>query len=117
MMYQIALLCVETGLETTAHALETATIHLNVPENSAMLKRWKDELAEIWPDANNEIPSWKTLEKVPYLQAVIKESLRLSMGVSIRLSRINRHEDMVYNKWTIPKGLQNQHVTIQSPFR
>lgn len=103
-MYHTAVLLIGAGLETSGHTLETATFHLNVPENSHVLKKLKDEVTEIWPNADEEVPSWKTLEKLPYLQCVLKESLRLSLGVSARLCRINHHEAMFYKDRTIPAG-------------
>ncbi|KAG6991450.1 cytochrome P450 monooxygenase [Physcia stellaris] len=42
--------------------------------------------------------------QAPYLSAVIKESLRLSLGAITRLPRVNKHKDMRYGSWVIPKG-------------
>lgn len=103
-IFNTAFLLLVAGFETTAHTLETASFHLNVPKGLPMLMRLKDEVAAIWPNVEGEVPDWKTLEKLPYLQAVLKESLRLSLGVVGRLTRINHHEAMVYKEWAIPAG-------------
>lgn len=56
------------------------------------LKMLSDELRRA--DASN-LP-WFSLEKLPYLSAVISEGLRLSYGVSSRLPRIAPDESLVY---------------------
>ncbi|KAI1415432.1 cytochrome P450 [Hypoxylon sp. FL1857] len=52
--------------------------------------------------------SWVALEKHPYLYGVIWEGIRLSYGVSTRLARIPREEQLRYEKdgyqYIIPKG-------------
>lgn len=101
-----AVMLVSAGLETTGHVLETATLHLNLPENAHMLGRLKGELAAAWPDKEAAIPAWNTLEDLPYLQAVIKESLRLALGVAARLSRMNHRQAMRYRSWVIPPGTE-----------
>ena len=50
------------------------------------------------------MPRWTELEKLPYLTAIITESLRMSMGAMARLPRKNTKEDMVYQNWVIPRG-------------
>lgn len=105
-IFNNAMVLITAGLESTAHALETAIYHINAPENTNVLKKLKEELIRLWPNADAEIPSWRDLEKLPYFQAVLKESLRLSLGASGRLSRINHHEIMTYNDWKIPAGCE-----------
>ena len=106
-----AVMLVSAGIETTTHALDTATLHLNLPENAHMLKRIKEEVKSAWPEGQAEVPSWKSLEALPYLQAVIKESLRLSIGAAARLPRINHHEAMQYKTWTMPAGTEISMTT------
>ena len=100
-----ALLFVSAGFETTGFAIETAMFH--VLSSPAILAKLKRELEPLMMDrnkGNNELPSWTDLEKLPYLTAVIHESLRLSLGVASRLPRKNTKSDMVYKQWVIPKG-------------
>jgi cytochrome P450 len=65
-----------------------------------------------------KLPSWATLEQLPYLTAVVMESIRLSYGVATRLARIAPDEVLVYEgafrkpgssketpvRYAIPKG-------------
>ena len=98
-MYDDSVTLVSAGIETTGYTLSTATFHLLTnPNINARLRR---ELAEVWPDTN-AIPSWRTLEKVPYLKAVITEALRITVGAATRSARINHHESMQYGDWQIP---------------
>jgi len=47
------------------------------------------------------IPSWTTLEKLPYLTAVIHEGLRLGYGIAARTARIATEEDLVYRNGSV----------------
>ncbi|KAI9054764.1 hypothetical protein LZ554_001913 [Drepanopeziza brunnea f. sp. 'monogermtubi'] len=86
------------GSETTAKVLTTATYYLL--ENRGFLKKLKSELTVASPDAKN----WSELKQLPYLSAVIAESLRLSYGVTTRLPRVATEEVLVYKDWEIPFG-------------
>ncbi|KAK5127636.1 hypothetical protein LTR85_006977 [Meristemomyces frigidus] len=101
MLQQNALMLVAAGLETTGFALSTATYHILA--NPAVGRRLKAELVGIWPK-DGSLPSWTQLEKLPYLTACLKESLRLSVGVMSRLHRVNKHRPIQYKQWTIPPG-------------
>ncbi|KAH9479251.1 Cytochrome P450 monooxygenase [Psilocybe cubensis] len=60
-------------------------------------------LLEAWPD--KEMPaSYETLERLPYLTAVIKESLRMAHGVVSPLPRIVGPADAVISGEVIPAG-------------
>lgn len=69
------------------------------------------ELKEAVPDPQH-LPHWATLEKLPYLNSVIQEGLRLSYGTSGRSPRIATEEDLVYQgdwrgnplRYVIPRG-------------
>jgi cytochrome P450 len=81
------------GTETTAWVLGVLTYHLvSKPE---IRSRLTNELETVVDDSKS-LPSWATLEQLPYLSAVITEAIRLSMGVSIRLPRSAPEEDLVY---------------------
>jgi cytochrome P450 len=76
--------------------------------NNQMRQRLEGELESVmasWPEIP---PTWAQLEKLPYLQAVIKEGLRHSYGTMHRLPRISSC-DVQYNKWTIPAGVSCKH--------
>jgi hypothetical protein len=111
-LFDNAGLFITAGFETTGFALSLATFHLLA--NPSICAKLKAELATTFPplptstsstEANETlIPPWTTLEKLPYLHAVIQESLRMSVGVMGRLQRINKKEDMRFGKWVIPRG-------------
>ncbi|KAH8671569.1 cytochrome P450 [Xylariales sp. PMI_506] len=88
------------GTETTSWTLSVITYHLlTKPEIRAKLAR---ELNAAVPDPRS-LPTWTTLEKLPYLGAVLQEGLRLSYGVSARTSRVPTEENLLYRgEWTPP---------------
>ena len=84
---------VVAGTLTTADALTWAVYGLL--SQPSTLRKLKDELQSAIPDAN-AASSLVQLENLPYLTAVIYEALRLSNGVSMRLSRIDPEKPIVY---------------------
>ena len=104
---QSAQMLVGAGFETTAYTLETCFFHLC--DQWTLLDRLRREVEDAFPDVDTEMDLTK-LEKLPFLNAVVEESLRMSLGVITRLPRINTHEDMTYTEsktgleWKIPKG-------------
>lgn len=91
------------GTETVSWAMSVITYHLlTKPE---MLERLTKEVGQVH-DGSGQLPSWSTLEKLPFLGAVIYEGLRLSYGVASRTARVATEEDLVYRgDWT-PRGSQ-----------
>ncbi|KAI8283967.1 Sphingolipid C9-methyltransferase 2 [Colletotrichum sp. SAR11_57] len=92
------------GLETTAWTLALGSFYiLHDPEVYAKLQ---SELTSAIPDAT-QIPPWATLETLPYLTAIVKETLRMGMGVIERLVRINRNpaNPWVYKGTVIPANV------------
>lgn len=100
-LFENAVLFLFAGFETTGYTLTLATYH--VLTNSSIKDRLKREVLAAWPDAD-EIPPWAYLEKLPLLNAVLKESLRLGSGVLSRLSRVDNHKAIQFEGWTIPPG-------------
>ncbi|KAL7950682.1 cytochrome P450 [Trichoderma barbatum] len=89
------------GTETTSWTLAVITYHLlTQPE---ILKKLTDELRTVVDDPKS-LPSWSTLEQLPFLNAVMTEGLRLSYGVSARTARVATEEDLVYHGTWTPKG-------------
>lgn len=91
------------GTETTGNTLAVFTYH--VLAQSSILQRLKAELRQA-PETSgasfsSQLMDYRTLEKLPYLQASIKEALRLATGVTSRLPRLNRAESITY---TTPLG-------------
>ena len=92
---------VGAAIETTKTTLSVASFH--ILHNPEILRRLRTE----WREASfsdPEKPSWSELEQLPYLTAVIKESLRLSYGAAQRLPRISKHKAIQYDTYSIPPG-------------
>ncbi|KAJ5198303.1 uncharacterized protein N7498_007420 [Penicillium cinerascens] len=89
------------GTETTARVLTMGSYHLY--NNRASLKRLRDELKTVMPEPTSQV-SWSQLEKLPYLTAVINESLRLGHTATIRLPRVAPKKALVYKDYIIPPG-------------
>ncbi|KAI2616903.1 cytochrome P450 [Hypomontagnella submonticulosa] len=94
--------------ETISWTMTVISYHLlTKPE---LLKKLTDEVNQA-VDSSGQLPAWSTLEKLPYLGAVIFEGLRLAYGVGSRTARIAPDEDLVYHgEWT-PKG-SKKPVTV-----
>ena len=77
--------------------------------NPPILRKLKAELNAEIPDAST-LPTFKQVESLPYLTAVVQEGLRMHTGASARQQRVAPDEDLIYTdseaakKWTIPAG-------------
>ncbi|KAL9092874.1 MAG: hypothetical protein Q9165_004292 [Trypethelium subeluteriae] len=87
------------GFETTGAMLTVATFH--ILNNPNVHQRLQQELEFAIPDPG-KIPNHQVLEKLPYLSAIIKETLRIAVGAYSRLPRVNPHESIAYRDWVIP---------------
>ena len=91
--------------KTTVHLLSTPRV----------LKKLRRELEGAMPDLSAPL-SVKDMEQLPYLNAVVKEALRMGMGNSNRQTRISPSEVMTYSdgkkQWHIPPGVS---ITPSSP--
>lgn len=74
------------GADTVGNTLMVGTYHLL--RNPEKLQKLKEELHRTWPSLSGQEPRARELEALPYLNAVIKESLRMSSGVISGLLRI-----------------------------
>lgn len=92
---------VAAGTLTTAHFLKSTTYHLL--SNPPMLQSLNEELKQVMPDTAT-LPPFSDLEKLPYLNAVINEGLRISHGIIARLTRIAPDEDLHVAGYTITAG-------------
>lgn len=87
------------GVETTSNTLNVALYYLY--RDTERLNRLKAELQQAMPDVS-ELASWKRLETLPYLTAVIYESLRLALGTTSRFIRVAPNDTLKYDRYTIP---------------
>ncbi|KAF9266841.1 cytochrome P450 [Marasmius fiardii PR-910] len=90
------------GIDTTPNA--TFVTIRGVLGNGAILKQLVSELTDAWPELDDMAPGVLVLEKLPYLTAVIKEGIRLSIGIVSPLSRIVGPEDAMISGVSVPAG-------------
>jgi cytochrome P450 len=89
------------GVETTSNTLTVALYHLSLQPRT--LKRLQVELEGVMK-TRNQLASWAELETLPYLGAVIKESLRMAYGTTSRFIRVAPHATIQYKGYVIPPG-------------
>lgn len=90
------------SFETTASVLRLVFFH--VFSNREILDRLRAELKSASIPSDPNAADWSTLEKLPYLTAVLMEGMRLSPAISARMQRIAPDRDLVYGAWSIPAG-------------
>lgn len=92
------------GTVTTARTMDYMVTHILL--NPEIHQRLLDELREPMKDFPNTMPPTSQLYQLPWLQACIKEALRLSPGLTHRLPRVFPDVDLVYKDWVIPRGVR-----------
>ncbi|MCJ1422484.1 hypothetical protein MMC29_000364, partial [Sticta canariensis] len=92
---------VTAAIATTGTTMSIACFH--VLSNPSIYQRICQELISAFPDSTMQ-PTLPELETLPYLTAVIQESLRFSYGISQRLPRIF-DTAIGYDSYTIPPGV------------
>ncbi|KAF8463431.1 putative P450 monooxygenase [Kalaharituber pfeilii] len=96
------------GSDTVGTTLSAGSYH--ILSNPHVYTALREELQEAWPNVNledkleNGRPGWEALEKLPYLTAVIKESLRMSHGTVSPLSRIVPPQGVSIGDEFVPGG-------------
>ncbi|KAJ5898140.1 Benzoate 4-monooxygenase cytochrome P450 [Penicillium tannophilum] len=89
------------GTETTARSLAVPMFH--VINDKKIGNKLREELKTVLERPTSKA-TWTELEHLPYLTGVVNEGLRLSHGMTARLSRISPIENMLYKDWVIPAG-------------
>ena len=87
------------GADTVGNTLMVGTHHLL--QRPKVLQSLKKEMLTAWPTLSEE-PKLRDLEALPYLNAVIKESLRMSSGVVSGLLRVVPLSGATINGITVP---------------
>ncbi|KAF9894789.1 hypothetical protein FE257_004410 [Aspergillus nanangensis] len=103
------------GTDAPSQALAISMYH--ILNNPNVLARLKAELTTAFPTDRPD-PTWSQLEKLPYFGAVIKECLRISALVLVRLPRIAPYEILQYGEWQIPAGTpvgMSIHYILRDP--
>jgi cytochrome P450 len=85
-LYEEAQALMFGGTDTVGNTLMLGAFHLL--KHPDKMQKLKSELSAAWPSLLENEPKVRDLERLPYMNAVIKESLRLSSGVVSGLLRI-----------------------------
>ena len=101
-----AQLIVCAGLITTSWALSVATFYLSLKPSIAAKLRKEIEAA------GGPGLDWHRLERLPYLNGVVHESIRMSGGIVTRDPRLAPDEELHYGKWTIPRNTPVSMTTV-----
>ena len=92
------------GADTTGNALMLGSYYLL--KSAETYQKFKHELRDIWPELDQE-PNLQDLETLPYLNAIIKESLRMTSGVVTGLLRIVPPEGAKICATYVPAGVSS----------
>lgn len=95
------------GADTVGNTLMVGTHHLL--QRPKVLQALKEELSAAWPTLLIE-PKLRDFEGLPYLNAVIKESLRISSGVVSGLLRVVPPSGAIINDITVPPNVRDPFV-------
>ncbi|KAL0577919.1 hypothetical protein V5O48_004084 [Marasmius crinis-equi] len=90
------------GIDTTSTAA-FVTIRA-VLGDDGVRRKLVQELNDVWPDLGGMAPGVLVLEKLLFLTAVIKEGIRLSIGIFSPMNRVVGPEDAVISGISIPAG-------------
>ena len=88
------------AFETTAQVLRVTLYYIYTNRN--VLGKLREELATT--KLSTSPVDYASLEKLPYLTAVLMEGLRLMPGICTRMARIAPDRDLQYKDWRIPAG-------------
>lgn len=103
---------VSAGLDTVPGNLIMGIGYLSSPHGQGIQERAYEEITRVYPDGD----AWdKCLaeEKVPYITAFVKETLRFWTVIPISLPRTSIR-DIVWEKATIPAGT-TFYMVCQAP--
>ncbi|RDX54810.1 cytochrome P450 [Lentinus brumalis] len=100
-LWEEAINLIAAGSETVATIVNVGMFYvLNDP---AVYVKLTAELTSAWPEVQTTM-HYETLEKLPYLTAVVKESLRIGHGLVHPLPRVVGPTDAVIAGFTVPAG-------------
>ncbi|KIK66038.1 hypothetical protein GYMLUDRAFT_158707 [Collybiopsis luxurians FD-317 M1] len=100
-LVQEAFTLLAAGSDTVGHQCTVGTYF--ALKNPSIGRKLTKELHEIWPDKGRPM-SFVALEKLPYLTAFIKETLRISIGIVHPLPRIISQDAAEIGGLKIPAG-------------
>jgi cytochrome P450 len=94
-----AQLLVAAGLVTASWAMTVAAFH--IIDQPAIYRELRAELSPIVSARDVSALHWSDVDSLPYLNACIREALRLSYGVTARSPRV-WDKPLDFNGWKIP---------------
>ena len=96
------------GVNTTVDGLVPLVHHLSRPENKFRQERLRRELRKADVSAGSPLPPPTELKKLPYLDAVIRETLRLNPPIPVSLGRKASKRDgpIMVCGHVIPQGME-----------
>lgn len=97
------------GVESVAHSAVYALVF--AAQDKEISRRLREELVQVWPDPQT-VPDLTELENLPFLTAVIKESLRLAPGISTPLTRVVPRGGATIGGQFIPAGVSHSRAVI-----
>ncbi|KAH7549017.1 hypothetical protein BM1_10790 [Bipolaris maydis] len=106
---------VGAGIDTTKTALAVGSFW--ILQTPGIKARLREELEKAIPNPDELLPLTE-LEKLPYLNAVVQESLRISYGLSTRIQRTNPTGFIHYGKYVLPPGTEfsmNNYLQVTDP--
>lgn len=109
-LYEEAQALMFGGADTVGNTLMLGTFHLL--QQPDKFQRLKAELSEVWPDLVGREPKLRELENAPYLNAVIKEALRLSSGVTSGLLRVVPPTGATIGGKQVPAGVRFANISL-----
>ncbi|KAL9090101.1 MAG: hypothetical protein Q9159_002166 [Coniocarpon cinnabarinum] len=92
---------IAAGSSTFARVAFAGTYHILANRN--VLLRLRDELDAAYPN-NAQCTNTQELEALPYLNAVVKESLRIAQVVTFRTPLIATEDNLQYQSYHLPAG-------------
>ncbi|TPX11294.1 uncharacterized protein E0L32_001112 [Thyridium curvatum] len=105
-MYHVLAGCasnIVAGSDTTATSLSGILYHLL--KNPGTLEKLRQEVSSVAAEVPENRPiTWNTAQAMPYLQAVIKEALRLHTAVSLPMERVVAPGGTTIEGYHFPKG-------------
>lgn len=93
----------------SAYVLKAVSYH--IAANPAVRQKLFQELKTVIPRRGDR-PRLHDVEKLPYLTAIIQESLRISQPVTHRMCRAFPDKALTYNGITIPPGTAIHSTTL-----
>ncbi|KAK2767551.1 hypothetical protein FQN54_003709 [Arachnomyces sp. PD_36] len=91
------------GTVSTARTLDFICYYILA--DPSIRTRLQEELKDVTAGYPSKMPRWSELEQCQFMQAVIKEGLRLSYGIMHRLPRVSPDVPLQFKQWKIPAGV------------